>query len=321
MERETIKPNQEPKLGIGIAISNICTFRMVAWSCVQVHVSLIIVFECNIFLSVQTISCTEYLAAYFYLGNKSLRWQTLMRRLFSLLFFRKVVGIERFTLKPRFLPIRVDAPRGVLRIWSDGGWSNGAKIKTRKKSPGLPTKPQKIPPWAGYSIPTIFKWKNRGLWTVYLSKMRQRVDRRQPFFLRLSWLGNGSNKEDTKMLNRRAKLKTLMIMPQTLFFCLVQLCHDFLSQWDLVCDRKHLKAMTQSVYMGGLLVGSVAFSTLSDHFGRKVAVFLSILIMVSIERIVFEMWLFELCSVNTWNRCQQTVDAHFVWRQKLVNKA
>ena len=44
-----------------------------------------------------------------------------MRRLFSLLFFRSVVEIERFTLKPRFLPLRVDAPRGVLRISSDGG--------------------------------------------------------------------------------------------------------------------------------------------------------------------------------------------------------
>ena len=53
-------------------------------------------------------------------------------------------------------------------------------------------------------------------------------------------------------------------------------------QWDLVCDRKHLKAMTQSVYMAGLLLGSVAFSTLSDHFGRKNGVFLSILVMVSI---------------------------------------
>ena len=60
--------------------------------------------------------------------------------------------------------------------------------------------------------------------------------------------------------------------------------------------------MTQSVYMGGLLVGSVAFSTLSDHFGRKVVVFLSILIMVS------EMRLFELFFVNSWNQCQQTGD-------------
>ena len=53
-------------------------------------------------------------------------------------------------------------------------------------------------------------------------------------------------------------------------------------QWDLVCDRKHLKAMTQTVYMGGLLVGSVAFSALSDHVGRKIVAFLSIFFLVSI---------------------------------------
>ena len=97
-------------------------------------------------------------------------------------------------------------------------------------------------------------------------------------------------------------------MPQTFFFAVFNLVSHFLSQWDLVCDRRHLKAMTQSVYMGGLLVGSVAFSTLSDHFGRKVVVFLSILIMVSIARTVFEMWLFELFFVNSWNQCQQTGD-------------
>ena len=87
MERETIKRNHEPKLGIETAISNICTFCMVAWSDVHPHVSLIIVFQCNVVLSVQTISCTEYLATYFYLGNKSLRWQTLMCRLFKVSYF------------------------------------------------------------------------------------------------------------------------------------------------------------------------------------------------------------------------------------------
>ena len=87
MERETIKRNHQPKLGIRTAISNICTFCMVAWSDVHVQVSLIIVFECNVVLSVQTISCTEYLATSFYLGNKSLRWQTLMCRLFTVSYF------------------------------------------------------------------------------------------------------------------------------------------------------------------------------------------------------------------------------------------
>ncbi|PFX17296.1 organic cation transporter protein-like [Stylophora pistillata] len=53
------------------------------------------------------------------------------------------------------------------------------------------------------------------------------------------------------------------------------------TEWNLICDRRHLKAMTQSVYMAGLLLGSVAFSTLSDHFGRKISVFLSILFMAA----------------------------------------
>lgn len=53
------------------------------------------------------------------------------------------------------------------------------------------------------------------------------------------------------------------------------------TEWNLICDRRPLKAMTQSVYMAGLLVGSVAFSSLSDHFGRKISVFLSIFLMAA----------------------------------------
>ncbi|KAM7433847.1 hypothetical protein ABFA07_015961 [Porites harrisoni] len=48
------------------------------------------------------------------------------------------------------------------------------------------------------------------------------------------------------------------------------------SEWHLLCDRRHLKAMTQAVYMAGLLVGAVAFSSISDHFGRKISFFMSI---------------------------------------------
>ena len=41
--------------------------------------------------------------------------------------------------------------------------------------------------------------------------------------------------------------------------------------------------MTQTVYMGGLLVGSVVFSALSDHVGRKIVAFLSIFFLVRIS--------------------------------------
>lgn len=48
------------------------------------------------------------------------------------------------------------------------------------------------------------------------------------------------------------------------------------SEWELICSRRHLKALSQAAYLAGLLIGSYAFSSISDHFGRKIAVFLSI---------------------------------------------
>ena len=57
-------------------------------------------------------------------------------------------------------------------------------------------------------------------------------------------------------------------------------CYVF--QWGLICDHRHLKAMTQAVYMMGLLVGAVAFGSISDHFGRKISFFTSIGFLVSV---------------------------------------
>lgn len=36
-------------------------------------------------------------------------------------------------------------------------------------------------------------------------------------------------------------------------------------QWNMVCDQRSLKEMSQTVYMGGVLVGAVIFGTLSDR--------------------------------------------------------
>uniref|UniRef100_A0A8C7BN61 Solute carrier family 22 member 11 n=1 Tax=Neovison vison TaxID=452646 RepID=A0A8C7BN61_NEOVI len=41
------------------------------------------------------------------------------------------------------------------------------------------------------------------------------------------------------------------------------------SEWDLVCDNQGLKPMGQSIYMAGVLLGSVSWGFLSDRFGRK----------------------------------------------------
>ena len=40
-------------------------------------------------------------------------------------------------------------------------------------------------------------------------------------------------------------------------------------QWDLVCDREYLKALSQTVLIVGVMFGAMGFTTLSDYFGRK----------------------------------------------------
>ena len=39
----------------------------------------------------------------------------------------------------------------------------------------------------------------------------------------------------------------------------------YVLQWDLVCSHSWLKAMAQSIYMFGFLVGAIGFGSLSDR--------------------------------------------------------
>ncbi|KFP94274.1 Solute carrier family 22 member 13, partial [Haliaeetus albicilla] len=47
-------------------------------------------------------------------------------------------------------------------------------------------------------------------------------------------------------------------------------------QFDLVCDRKDLNDISQSIYMMGLFLGSMIFGPLSDRIGRRPVILISI---------------------------------------------
>ncbi|XP_061597026.1 solute carrier family 22 member 13 [Cololabis saira] len=48
------------------------------------------------------------------------------------------------------------------------------------------------------------------------------------------------------------------------------------TEWDLVCSKAGLNSLGSSIYMSGLLVGSVLFGAMADRYGRRFVLLLSI---------------------------------------------
>ncbi|KFV66337.1 Solute carrier family 22 member 13, partial [Dryobates pubescens] len=53
---------------------------------------------------------------------------------------------------------------------------------------------------------------------------------------------------------------------------------SLLTEYDLVCDRKDLNDISQSIYMLGMFLGSMIFGLLSDRIGRRPVILISVIL-------------------------------------------
>ncbi|XP_045522072.1 organic cation transporter protein-like [Pieris brassicae] len=70
------------------------------------------------------------------------------------------------------------------------------------------------------------------------------------------------------------------------------------SDFDLICERKHLASLGQSMLQVGILFGSVLYGYISDRFGRKTSCLISLtteIIFVALSAAVTEFWTFAIC--------------------------
>ena len=61
----------------------------------------------------------------------------------------------------------------------------------------------------------------------------------------------------------------------------------FFFQWNLICDRKEKAATSQALFLAGMLTGSFLCGIISDTYGRRLCLFVSMALLVN-HRCLFE---------------------------------
>ncbi|XP_019865363.1 organic cation transporter protein isoform X2 [Aethina tumida] len=73
--------------------------------------------------------------------------------------------------------------------------------------------------------------------------------------------------------------------------------HTAVIEWQLTCKRAYLIASGNSLFMFGVMVGSIVFGELSDRYGRKLIFFISLIIQLvfgTLGAIAPEFWSFSI---------------------------
>uniref|UniRef100_U5EJR4 Putative synaptic vesicle transporter svop n=1 Tax=Corethrella appendiculata TaxID=1370023 RepID=U5EJR4_9DIPT len=56
--------------------------------------------------------------------------------------------------------------------------------------------------------------------------------------------------------------------------------HTAVTDWGLVCEKRFYKALADSLFMVGLMIGSMCFGWISDKYGRRLAFFIALVLQV-----------------------------------------
>lgn len=71
-------------------------------------------------------------------------------------------------------------------------------------------------------------------------------------------------------------------------------------EWTMVCDRAYLKALSDALFMLGVMLGSIIFGDLSDRYGRKLIFFISLVVQVVfglLAAVAPEYWTFTISRI------------------------